>query len=486
MMMMMLLLIMMTMMLLIMKMMMLLLIMMMMITSEVSEMGDSGRGQSLMYGDADLVDGDENEDDLRELNRSKENKGAASKTPEASPRDSQQPVKEIIASIESIVGGLGSKELVSRKTEEAPSTSQDQTTSTSSNIRYLCEVNHDETEKESADIKESKEEEEENDKTLAEMSVEEETSSLDLVSSLPQDAGSQASLSLQVDPPSSSFTVGQEKMDNKDSKVGVKDKSDPEDEKESANVDKAGSPVDVDPPSSGKVQKIDVVSDRPQTATQNAAECGEKVKLFDLGATSDGEDQETEGGSKDGKSEGSQDTESERDREKFGKDLVLGKGFGQESALNLTKEQEVSGWLDKSFDIKDNPVVEQQVVGMMALMEDTDGIVDYDDVVYEDRQPLFVDGTLSSMEEFPKEKQNDKTTSLHILAGLGSGKSIEAEKKTVLDPSHPETSDLEASDGGESSSSSAGDQKQVLLFFLLLFYFYLFAGSAFRELNIGG
>ena len=436
-----------------------------MIASEVSEMGDSGRGQSLMYGDADLGDADENEDDLKELNRSKENKGAAKKTPEASPRDSQQPVKEIIASIESIVGGLGTKELVSRKTEEAPSTSQDQTTSTSSNIRYLCEVNHDETsEKESTDIKESKDEEE-NDKTLAELSVEEETSSLDLVSSLPQDAGSQASFSLQVDP-SSSFTVGQEKMDNKDSKVGVKDKSDPEDEKESANVDKAGSPVD--PPSSGKVQKIDVVSDRPQTATQNAAECGEKVKLFDLGATSDGEDQEIEGGSKDGKSEGSQDTESERGQEKFGKDLVLGKGFGQESALNLTKEQEVSGWLDKSFDIKDNPVVEQQVVGMMALMEDTDGIVDYDDVVYEDRQPLFVDGTLSSMEEFPKEKQNDKTTSLHILAGLGSGKSIEAEKKTALDPSHPETSDLEASDGGESSGSSAADQKQVLLFFLLL------------------
>ena len=439
---------------------------MMMITSEVSEMGDSGRGQSLMYGDADLVDGDENEDDLKELNRSKENKGAASKTPEASPRDSQQPVKEIIASIESIVGGLGTKELVSRKTEEAPLTSQDQTTSTSSNIRYLCEVNHDETsEKESTDIKESKDEEEENDKTLAELSVEEETSSLDLVSSLPQDA----SLSQQVDP-SFSFTVGQEKMDNKDSKVGVKEKSGPEDEKESANVDKADSLVDVDPPSSGKVQKIDVVSDRPQTATQNAAECGEKVKLFDLGATPDGEDQEEiEGGSKDGKSEGSQDTESERDQEKFGKDLVLGKGFGQESALNLTKEQEVSGWLDKSFDIKDNPVVEQQVVGMMALMEDTDGIVDYDDVVYEDRQPLFVDGTLSSMEEFPKEKQNDKTTSLHILAGLGSGKSIEAEKKTALDPSHPETSDLEASDGGESSGSSAGDQKQVLLFFLLLF-----------------
>ena len=436
---------------------------MMMITSEVSEMGDSGRGQSLMYGDADLVDGDENEDDLKELNRSKENKGAASKTPEASPRDSQQPVKEIIASIESIVGGLGTKELVSRKTEEAPSTSQDQTTSTSSNIRYLCEVNHEQTlEKESADIKESMEkEEEENDKTLS-LRVEEDTSSLDLVSSLPQDAGSQASLSLQVDP-SSSSTVGQEKMDNKDSKVGVKDKSDPEDEKESANVDKAGSPVD--PPSSGKVQKIDVVSDRPQTATQNAAECGEKVKLFDLGATPDGEDQEEiEGGSKDGKSEGSQDTESERDQEKFGQDLVLGKGFGQESALNLTKEQEVSGWLDKSFDIKDSPVVEQQVVGMVALMEDIDGIVDYDDVVYEDRQPLFVDGTLSSMEEFPKEKQNDKTTSLHILAGLGSGKSIEAEKKTVLDPSHPETSDLEASDGGESSGSTAGFQKQVLLF----------------------
>ena len=446
-----------------MLMMLLPMMMMMMITSEVSEMGDSGRGQSLMYGDADLVDGDENEDDLKELNRSKENKGAAKKTPEASPRDSQQPVKEIIASIESIVGGLGTKELVSRKTEEAPSTSQDQTTSTSSNIRYLCEVNHDETsEKESTDIKESKDEEE-NDKTLAELTVEEETSSLDLVSSLPQDA----SLSLQVDPSSSSFTVGQEKMDNKDSKVGVKDKSDPEDEKESANVDKAGSPVD--PPSSGKVQKIDVVSDRPQTATQNAAECGEKVKLFDLGATSDGEDQEEiEGRSKDGKSEGSQDTESERDRKKFGEDIVLGKGFGQESALNLTKEQEVSGWLDKSFDIKDNPVVEQQVVGMMALMEDTDGIVDYDDVVYEDRQPLFVDGTLSSMEEFPKEKQNDKTTSLHILAGLGSGKSIEAEKKTALDPSHPETSDLEASDGGESSGSSAADQKQVLLFFLLL------------------
>ena len=347
-------------------------------------------------------------------------------------------------------------------------------------------MNHDETsEKESTDIKESKDDEEENDKTLAELSVEEETSSLDLVSSLPQDAGSQASLSLQVDPSFSSFSVGQEKMDNKDSKVGVKDKSGPEDEKESANVGKAGSPVDVDPPSSGKVQKIDVVSDRRQTATQNAAECGEKVKLFDLGATPDGEDQEEiEGGSKDGKSEGSQDTESERDQEKFGQDLVLGKGFGQESALNLTKEQEVSGWLDKSFDIKDNPVVEQQVVGMMALMEDTDGIVDYDDVVYEDRQPLFVDGTLSSMEEFPKEKQNDKTTSLHILAGLGSGKSIEAEKKTLVDPSHPETSDLEASDGGESSGSSAADQKQVLLFFLLLFY-YFFAGSAFRELNIG-
>ena len=111
-------------------------------------------------------------------------------------------------------------------------------------------------------------------------------------------------------------------------------------------------------------------------------------------------------------------------------------------------------------------LVQVAAVGMMALMEDTDGIVDYDDVVYEDRQPLFVDGTLSSMEEFPKEKQYDKTTSLHILAGLGSGKSIEAEKTTVLDPSHPETSDLEASDGGESSGSSAGDQKQVLLFFL--------------------
>lgn len=534
---------------------------------QVSEMGDSGRGQSLMYGDAEEDDlqepnknakteinrnpkteinrnaktgmyGDAEEDDLKpqdkgekkvledtaeeklqfgdknaekklflgigdmlpqdEANNVTEEKESInlkqeetksgpgegiSKIPETnsveSPdeKESQQPVKEIVATIESRLGEVGMKDIVPNKdlvisanSEQSTSPSQDSLNQEDigkdpNNALVKAEANESDLSAEDkykdAEVI-SGEETTSGREVISGEAISAEASSLDPVSSLTQDASSlpHGSLALQ---------------DNTEGGGGSI-------EKESRNVEGACSPVDL-LSSAGKVQKIEIdeVSDRPQGAAQNGAECAENVKPADLGppptsaslnVKHDQDEQEVvDGGIKDKDTERdesqNQDTESENnDQTRSVEDPLFGKGFGQESSLNLTKDQEVSGWLDKSFDIKDGGNPNNQVVSMMGLMveEDNDGIVDYDDVVYEDRQSCFVDGTLSSMEEFPTEKPHQEKESnenpLHILAGLGTGRSIRVEDvKKNSDEPHTETSDLEASDSGESSSAG-----QLLLF----------------------